>query len=336
MANKWINNLIPITQINEEMKLISGSKTDYITPTGVVYKKSKNDLYYKKKNTINNHNKYVYCGITFPEGNKSRRVHRLIAEAFIPNPDNLAVVGHMDNNKQNYHIDNLYWTTTQDNTQKAIDDNLQTYESGIDNETSHPLKVVDHSGKIVAVYGSLSEAARQITNLSKSYLYRILKNNGDYKLRGKLYKYIPISKSEYCEFPEAYKNKRLVENHLDKTPKIFKAVNVYNSVELVYDNQTQFAKDFSLDQALISEAIRCNSIYGGWKFELIDTTKYKDSSGYKNLINTIDDVTIINIRSNEVKTFKTKRDLKNYLGLRGNDLDVSSIILNEWKVVHNN
>ena len=39
------------------------------------------------------------------------RVHRLLAAAFIPNPDNLPEIDHIDTNKQNYNIDNLRWVT---------------------------------------------------------------------------------------------------------------------------------------------------------------------------------------------------------------------------------
>ncbi len=44
-----------------------------------------------------------------------RRVHRLVAETFIPNPDNLLVVNHLDENKQNNHISNLAWVSHSEN-----------------------------------------------------------------------------------------------------------------------------------------------------------------------------------------------------------------------------
>ena len=46
---------------------------------------------------------------------KSYRVHRLVAEAFIDNPDNLPEVNHKDENKLNNNIDNLEWCTRQYN-----------------------------------------------------------------------------------------------------------------------------------------------------------------------------------------------------------------------------
>jgi hypothetical protein len=48
---------------------------------------------------------------------KNYLVHRLVAEAFIPNPDNLPEVHHIDKNCKNNNIDNLRWVTNLENTQ---------------------------------------------------------------------------------------------------------------------------------------------------------------------------------------------------------------------------
>lgn len=46
---------------------------------------------------------------------KSHLVHRLVAQAFIPNPDNLPIVNHRDENKHNAHWENLEWCTQEYN-----------------------------------------------------------------------------------------------------------------------------------------------------------------------------------------------------------------------------
>lgn len=66
-----------------------------------------------------------YYHVTLPMGKrgqvKSIRIHKAIAETFIPNPLNLPIVNHIDENKLNCNIDNLEWVTSQENTKKHWD-----------------------------------------------------------------------------------------------------------------------------------------------------------------------------------------------------------------------
>lgn len=63
----------------------------------------------------------------------SLKVHRLVAILFnLPNPNNLPCVGHVDDNPSNNHINNLYWTTSEDNTRKAHLNNRIKHAKGED------------------------------------------------------------------------------------------------------------------------------------------------------------------------------------------------------------
>lgn len=71
-----------------------------------------------------------YLGIKFSKDGvrKMYLIHRLIAEVFIPNPDNLKEVNHLDGNKFNNAVSNLEWSTHKNNCIHARDILKNTYK----------------------------------------------------------------------------------------------------------------------------------------------------------------------------------------------------------------
>lgn len=98
---------------------IKNVKTDYILKN---YTDEKNP-YYKVKLHID----YIDKIVTI-------KVHRAVAQAFIPNPNNLPQVNHKDGNKLNNNVDNLEWVSAKQNTIHAVINNL--YKSGENSELS--------------------------------------------------------------------------------------------------------------------------------------------------------------------------------------------------------
>lgn len=64
---------------------------------------------------------YVKTGTAY-----KRRIHRLVAQAFIPNPENKPEVNHKDGNKRNNAVNNLEWVTQKENYEHAVDMGLHT------------------------------------------------------------------------------------------------------------------------------------------------------------------------------------------------------------------
>lgn len=61
------------------------------------------------------YNGYLYVGLSKYGKFKQEKVHRLVAMAFISNPDNKPHINHIDEDKQNNYVDNLEWVTSKEN-----------------------------------------------------------------------------------------------------------------------------------------------------------------------------------------------------------------------------
>ena len=81
---------------------------------------------------------YLSLGLTREAGVKARGVliHRLVAEAFIPNPENLPWVNHKDGDKHNNDVANLEWCTPRENTMHAMGAGFMTVLRGSERGTA--------------------------------------------------------------------------------------------------------------------------------------------------------------------------------------------------------
>lgn len=71
--------------------------------------------------TINKTNGYVYVTLSNLDRGKTFSIHKLVAQAFIPNSNGFKYINHKDEDKQNNNVDNLEWCTSEyNNTYKDV------------------------------------------------------------------------------------------------------------------------------------------------------------------------------------------------------------------------
>lgn len=110
---------------------------------------------------------YKQCNLYKDGKKKYVRVHRLVAELFVQNPNNLPQVNHIDGNKLNNHYKNLEWVNNSQNTKHAFDNNLTS-------KVKLKCKIGDN------IYSSIREASEKEKINRKTLteiLYKRKKNN---------------------------------------------------------------------------------------------------------------------------------------------------------------
>lgn len=95
-------------------------------------------------------------------------IHRLVAKAFIPNPENKPCVDHIDNDKNNNHVENLRWVTHLENmnntiTRKRMIDESYKYisQEGVDNPFSRKVAMYTLDGKLIKIFDSGGQIERE-------------------------------------------------------------------------------------------------------------------------------------------------------------------------------
>lgn len=131
----------------EEWRDVVGAEEYYeISNLGRIKNKGTGEILKPSKTSGYEHIKLCY-GI-----DKEFLIHRLVAEAFIPNPFNFRCVNHKDENKLNNHVDNLEWCTYQYNN---------TYGKGALQRNSKIIQY-DMAGNALKIWESIKEAAESL------------------------------------------------------------------------------------------------------------------------------------------------------------------------------
>ena len=109
-------------------------------------------------------NGYCRIELTIDGIRRKEFIHRLVAEAFIPNPNNYPIINHKDENPSNNRVENLEWCTYEYNSnygtcQEKIRINRMVI-SGYNHVQSKSVKQFDLKGNLIQEYGSCGTAAK--------------------------------------------------------------------------------------------------------------------------------------------------------------------------------
>lgn len=126
------------------------SNTGKIRSLDRVIKDIRSERLYKGKVLKQSLCNWGYLTVSLKKSSKSKKffVHRLVAEAFLPNPNMMEVVNHKDENKLNNCADNLEWSTLKDNMLYSKKSNKRS------------ILQYDKTGKFIKIWDSITEAAK--------------------------------------------------------------------------------------------------------------------------------------------------------------------------------
>ena len=245
--------------------------------------------------------KYPTYNLTIQGKKKSVKIHRMVAETFLPQIEGKNIVNHIDGDTHNFHISNLEWVTASENSQHAINTGLrkngdQTINKYITNlEGEEWREIIEYPNYLISSMG------RVMNKNTKRLLKPYIDNSGGYYCvnlwKNGINKLHRIHKLVYENFEEDFDTEGYVINHKDGNKlnnnrnNLEKVTYQKNNLHAVYSIKTngcnkevvqcdldgkEIQTFVSIVQATntlginnISRAIKKNGIAGGfrWKFK---------------------------------------------------------------------
>lgn len=154
----------------EQWKVVKGFENYLVSSLGNV--KTINGKL--KKVVYDSKNDYGYVELWKNNKGKKFRIHRLVAETFIPNTLGKEQVNHIDGDKKNNCVSNLEWVTPKENIRHAIENDLSSIKYGSKNLAS---KLKEEDVKYIRENAGINKSVKELSeiyNVSTTTIYNII------------------------------------------------------------------------------------------------------------------------------------------------------------------
>ena len=236
--------------------------------------------------------------------------------AFIPNPDNKPYVNHLDGDKSNSHVDNLEWSTAQENS-------IHAYVAGLRKDNLE-VKIFDHvTGERIDCY-SLQNAAATI-GVDAGYISRFLNSNRTGLLNDR---YMVALKDE--DWGELLKV--TIGDHRRGSIRAIRTTNIETGQQMIFASMVAACEFYKLPKHKVFTALNGAKKLPllGWSFEYYedeipdDAIKPKSATrDYSHLANTTrkpKPITVTNLQSGEITKFNSAEEFAISINVKKNTL----------------
>lgn len=122
--------------------------------------------------TCNDKNGYKQIALIKDGKKKTIKIHRLVAQTFIPNPENKPQVNHKDGNKKNNSVSNLEWCTAKENIRHAVKTGLKNDRKANNEKLNEIKKLITEGKKNIEIEKETGIPSSTISRIRHNKLYK--------------------------------------------------------------------------------------------------------------------------------------------------------------------